>query len=218
VAFSLGDQVGPSDAGQLATDDLLGIVNIHAASFRREFVATILDRRVYLLLPNLESADAAVGPVRQAVTAARHHLNAAAQAAIGPVVDSITAAAESRRGADEALAVAENHSVVTFDTLRAVLAVDVAAQALAGRPELSEPALERLIADERDLARTLLKHLESGSDVGRVAELLHIHPTTVRYRLRRASELLDIDLDEPDRRLALHLELRAALRGSQSGA
>ncbi|MGH3675415.1 MAG: helix-turn-helix domain-containing protein, partial [Mycobacterium sp.] len=38
---------------------------------------------------------------------------------------------------------------------------------------------------------------------------LHVHPNTVRYRVRRIETLLSTSLDDPDDRLVLALGLRA---------
>jgi DNA-binding PucR family transcriptional regulator len=42
-----------------------------------------------------------------------------------------------------------------------------------------------------------------------VAAELGVHPQTVRYRLRRLRELFGAALEDPDRRFALELALRA---------
>ncbi|MBB2910481.1 hypothetical protein FHS43_001744 [Streptosporangium becharense] len=48
-----------------------------------------------------------------------------------------------------------------------------------------------------DLLRTLEVHLETGLDRRRTAELLHVHPNTVDYRLRRAVSLTGLDPADP---------------------
>jgi len=40
---------------------------------------------------------------------------------------------------------------------------------------------------------TLRAYLDSDLDVGRTAEVLYVHPNTVRYRLRRISDLTGLD-------------------------
>ena len=52
----------------------------------------------------------------------------------------------------------------------------------------------------------------SGSVV-RTAERLHLHRNAVTNRLRTITELLDVDLEDPDQRLALQLACRARLLG-----
>ncbi|WP_200301037.1 PucR family transcriptional regulator [Streptomyces adelaidensis] len=65
------------------------------------------------------------------------------------------------------------------------------------------------------LAETLLAWLLGGSNVPDVAARLHIHPQTVRYRLRQLEKLFGDALHDPGTRLDLILALRAeALRDS----
>ncbi|MEO5708835.1 MAG: helix-turn-helix domain-containing protein [Nocardioidaceae bacterium] len=60
-----------------------------------------------------------------------------------------------------------------------------------------------------DYSRLLLTHLDHARDAGRTAGALAVHPNTVRYRLRRAAELFDLDLGSADQVLPLWLALRA---------
>ncbi|MFF1545768.1 PucR family transcriptional regulator [Streptomyces sp. NPDC058291] len=65
------------------------------------------------------------------------------------------------------------------------------------------------------LAETLLAWLLGGSNVPDVATRLHVHPQTVRYRLRQLEKLFGDALHEPATRLDLILALRAEeLRGA----
>ncbi|MDI5943803.1 helix-turn-helix domain-containing protein, partial [Micromonospora sp. DH15] len=63
-------------------------------------------------------------------------------------------------------------------------------------------------AARRALAETLATWLDTQGQVVETARLLHTHPQTVRYRMRRLRERYGADLDDPDARLALHLALR----------
>ena len=45
----------------------------------------------------------------------------------------------------------------------------------------------------------------------KTAQKLHLHRNAVANRLRGITELLEIDLDDPDQRLALQLACRARL-------
>jgi hypothetical protein len=69
--------------------------------------------------------------------------------------------------------------------------------------------LARLRPGQRDrIAETLLAWLQSGENAATVAQQIHVHPQTVRYRLRRVQELFGDQLRDPDRRFELHLALR----------
>ena len=70
--------------------------------------------------------------------------------------------------------------------------------------------LDRLKPAVRDrLAETLLCWLQHGGNANEVATLLHVHPQTVRYRLRQIDELFGGELREPDGRFELEMALRA---------
>jgi sugar diacid utilization regulator len=59
--------------------------------------------------------------------------------------------------------------------------------------------------------KTLAAYLDQQGSIIRTAEVLHLHRNAVTYRVRRITELLDVDLDDPDQRLALQLACRARL-------
>ncbi|WP_328466022.1 helix-turn-helix domain-containing protein [Actinoplanes sp. NBC_00393] len=75
--------------------------------------------------------------------------------------------------------------------------------ALAGQPMLAGFLRDELLArldpaDEfhRDLVGTALAYLDRGQRLDRTAESLHLHPNTVRYRLRRLRELTEFGAAE----------------------
>jgi len=71
-------------------------------------------------------------------------------------------------------------------------------------------AIEALPALERDrLLETLEAWLAHQRHTPRIAEALHVHPQTVRYRLAKLRELLGDALETPDGRFELELALRA---------
>jgi DNA-binding PucR family transcriptional regulator len=197
-------------------DELAAILTVHAAAYRRAALVEQLAGRVYLLLPALDNVTGATAMLRQAMTAVRRHLDPEARAAIGPVVDSALAAARSRRGAELALSLAgagsPAESVSGFDTARPRLLITAIENCLAGQPHLLDPRISSLIQSDADGAWTLLNYLEAGSDVGRVAAQMHLHPTTVRYRLRRATQAVGIDPSGGADRFAMHVQLRCGLR------
>jgi DNA-binding PucR family transcriptional regulator len=63
-----------------------------------------------------------------------------------------------------------------------------------------------------DYVATLRAWLEQAGDVGRAAAQLHVHPNTLRYRLRRMAAVAPLELDSPSARLALQLQLAAVAR------
>jgi DNA-binding PucR family transcriptional regulator len=70
--------------------------------------------------------------------------------------------------------------------------------------------LERLRPAQQDrLAETLLAWLQHGCNANEVAVSVHVHPQTVRYRLRQVDDLFGDQLRDPDRRFELEIALRA---------
>jgi sugar diacid utilization regulator len=72
--------------------------------------------------------------------------------------------------------------------------------------------LEKLGPARADTAiRTLAAYLDEQGSIVRTAQKLHLHRNAVANRLRGITELLEMDLDDPDQRLALQLACRARL-------
>ncbi len=60
-----------------------------------------------------------------------------------------------------------------------------------------------------EAVRTLRAYLDRGGSLVAAGRDLHLHRNAVAYRIKRISEQLAVDLDDPDQRLALHLACRA---------
>lgn len=58
------------------------------------------------------------------------------------------------------------------------------------------------------MVETLDAYVHSGFSVEEAAQLLHVHPNTLRYRLRRVQERFGMDLSHGDQRFLLELGLR----------
>ena len=74
--------------------------------------------------------------------------------------------------------------------------------------------LEKLGQARADTAiRTLAAYLDEQGSIGKTAQRLHLHRNAVANRIRGIIELLDVDFEDPDQRLALQLACRARLLG-----
>jgi DNA-binding PucR family transcriptional regulator len=73
-------------------------------------------------------------------------------------------------------------------------------------------AYAQLLAYDRErnasMIETLRAWLNAHGDVITAAAASHVHQNTFRYRLRRLSEIAEVDLDDPQARFALELQLR----------
>jgi DNA-binding PucR family transcriptional regulator len=72
-----------------------------------------------------------------------------------------------------------------------------------------EPFADLTPRARKRMTETLLAYLRLQGAVPAIAEELHIHPQTVRYRLARLRELLGDQLDDADARFELEAVLRS---------
>jgi DNA-binding PucR family transcriptional regulator len=79
-------------------------------------------------------------------------------------------------------------------------------------PTAVPPQLDALLqADPRGrLVGTLETYLRHGGSAPAAAKVLHIHRTTLHYRLDRIRDITGCDLDDGETRLLLHLGLKIA--------
>ena len=94
---------------------------------------------------------------------------------------------------------AESRTTVLLDEIVTMIAAD---------DRLVDPRVGALRAKDPVLVDTLRAYLDAFGDVAAAAAGLHVHPNTVRYRVRRIEEMLDSSLSDPDVRLLLSLSLR----------
>lgn len=97
-----------------------------------------------------------------------------------------------------------------WDALVVHRAVGADGTAVAGDPVST--LLEHDMQHGTDYVATLDAWLDYHAEPSRAARTLVIHPNTLRYRLRRLQDLIDVDLDDPRQRLALKLRIESARR------
>jgi hypothetical protein len=132
--------------------------------------------------------------------------------AVGPTV-SVTEAAGSIRWAQQALGLArqgllDDTYVIRCADHMSTLIIFRDSELLGLLAEARLAPLTRLRPSQQDrLAETLLAWLQSARNANEVALRLHIHPQTVRYRLRQLAELFGDQLHEPAPNLRFELEM-----------
>jgi hypothetical protein len=78
-------------------------------------------------------------------------------------------------------------------------------------PERICPGITALLAERTGMYEaTVRAYLDSGANAQQTAALLHIHRTTLYWRLARVADLLSVDLSSGEDRLKLHLALKLA--------
>ncbi|GLX97074.1 PucR family transcriptional regulator [Herbidospora sp. NBRC 101105] len=136
--------------------------------------------------------------------------------AVAPAGSDISGIVHGKAQADRVLRVMrEGHTglrVAQLDDVQTLALVLELRDLAAARDERPGGAIARLMEyDERNnagLVETLEAWLDALGDVGRAANALFIHPNTLRYRLKRVTEVGEIDLTDPEQRFAAMLQLR----------
>ncbi|MBC3840613.1 PucR family transcriptional regulator [Streptacidiphilus sp. 4-A2] len=145
--------------------------------------------------------------------------------AVGGPAESMGRIADVRAQADAALRALRHPAVrgpavrTVEDMALAVLLLHLAdATEALGLPDAGG-ALYRLRQEEGQdgpLAETLAAYLAAAGATDTAAEALHIHPNTMRYRLRRIRTVSGLDFADADAMLLAHLQLR--VRELRTGA
>ncbi|MHA6763471.1 PucR family transcriptional regulator [Streptacidiphilus sp. PAMC 29251] len=210
----------------LTRADTLNVIAVHAAARHRGALVAPVGDRVYVLLAELPrdiSPDLLRGWAEDVSDAARGHLAAPLRGAVGRVVPTLAAAPASRAEADRVLdAMASGRiaaAVAALSDVRAEVLLGELLALLAANPEIRDPRLTALVAQDAkhggQLADSVLAWLDHLGDVREAADELHVHPNTVRYRIRRAEQLTGLDLRSPEQRLLAMLQLRLPPRNQQ---
>ncbi|WP_457031376.1 PucR family transcriptional regulator [Kitasatospora sp. P5_F3] len=214
---------------ELTRAEVTGLISVHTAARHRSALLAPIDSRVYVLLPELPAGLAMVTVrdwAQEVVVAAREHLGVQLRAAIGSTVDGLAAVPESRAQADRILDAMGRGGVATevaalIDVQAEVLVSEVLAL-LQERGGLRDPRLTALseydLRHGTRLAESVLAWLDALGEVRVAADALHIHPNTLRYRVRRAEQLTGIDLAQPQQRLLAMLQLRLPAEPDQGHA
>ncbi len=171
---------------------------------------------VYTILPSGDDGATVVAWVRS--LAAEMPDGVRVLAGVGGAAGRLELAA-SRQEADESLAVhatsrpgtdPSRPAVVYDQAWHEILLRRLRDSASAGRAPARGPVAELRRTDHErgtHYVETLRAWLECQADLAAAAARLRVHPNTVRYRMRRMAELTPLDLDDPDKRLAMIVSL-----------
>lgn len=197
---------------ELDPDRIADALSLHLSSIDARAVSALVDDVAYVVIAGTAEAARRVlsGFVQRGVE------RAAVVVGLGRPAADVAEAHRSRSEADEVAA-----ALVTRGTAGVVGTIDDAfldvvtlrvgdvlgAQGWSDTGPL--PLLARHDAEHAtDLVKTARVYLAHGGDVRRAADDLHVHPNTLRNRVRRAAQVCGVDLDDADTRLAVMLQLR----------
>ncbi|MFE5208977.1 PucR family transcriptional regulator [Streptomyces sp. NPDC056600] len=232
VAFDLRDTTARADGtwrdARLAEAAVL--VSVHAAAHRRDALVAQACGQIYAMLPEpagsavaedtADAAATAAEPVllrwaENLVAALRQHTRTPVQACVAGTAARLEEIPEVKLRGHRGLRIMADDPrwrVGAYSGLVSSMLVREAVELMAARGGVRHPGLTALVAHDAghgtELARSLRLYLDAFGDVGPVAEVLNVHPNTLRYRVRKAAAVAGLDLDDPEHRLAAMLQLR----------
>lgn len=129
---------------------------------------------------------------------------------------SISELGDARRDADRALEAlafrGDDPAVATIDDVRSLAILAEIEELAAERPALLAGPVRAMLEPSASTppwcAATLHAYFAYFGSLSAAAAALGIHTNTLRYRIARIAELFRLDLDDPDERLVLSLQLR----------
>jgi DNA-binding PucR family transcriptional regulator len=221
LAAAVDDDGGGLDGAgdrQAQRQRLADAIAMHFAAVHPLACSALLSGTIYGLLPVRSEAAGEAQAVRLANDfLARIGRREPVQIGIGRVASGPRGIVQSREGAERALRVRLEHGaagpqVALFSDIHIEsLLLELRDRMSAGDEQATGPVARLFEADQANdtrLVETLRAWLDALGDVAAAAAALHIHPNTLRYRLRRIAEVGEMDLADPEARFAAQLQLR----------
>jgi DNA-binding PucR family transcriptional regulator len=201
----------------LKRERALGYVALYFEAFRRHSAAIAIGRCVYVLLPSPDEStpDRLVRMAHDIIEHTENAIRVTLHAGIGSLVTDLDDVLVSRREADQVLRVLQHQpreAVAHIEGVRSQAILLELRDLAADRPQLRFGKLQTLIDHDHDkhteYLASLRAYLDARGDVGQAALSLGVHPNTLRYRIRRLTEISGLDLDAAEERLIAELQLR----------
>lgn len=196
---------------------IVDLVNLYCEAWHPQACCAPASGVIYALLPGAEKAARRLRLFSEEIASVvERSTSVAVHVAIGPLAAELDQVPRSRQAADLVLRALRKSS----STTEIASVDDVRSRAILLELSEYESALMRIAHDpvaeihaydvenSSSYGQTLLTYLDMFGDVNQAASRLSIHENTMRYRMRRANELFDIDMEDPESRLVLWLQLR----------
>lgn len=195
-------------------DRITNALRLRASAFRSDAVTTIIDNRIYVLFPQADHEVAVSDWAYYTVRVVEDRAGISVRAAVAVPIARLHGVPEARREVDRVLDTTDDHEtskVTTLAASRTAVLLGEILDLVADHERLRDPRIDRLVSyDDKntsDMQFTLTAYLTAFGDVKKAASSLKVHPNTLRYRIRRAEQIMGISLDEPDTRLLTELQL-----------
>ncbi|SDQ28903.1 DNA-binding transcriptional regulator, PucR family [Arthrobacter crystallopoietes] len=206
-----------SQADEISLLRLVDLVTTQCESHRQGAHCVLIGTTIYALFA--DAAASALGSIealaRRLIERSAATLPVQLRVSTGSAAATVAGISRSRHDADLVLLMlASGRSDGAYASAQEVRSrltlLELAAQ-FRNTPRLMSPAATRMVEFDAksgtDYAKTLRTYLDLSRDSAKTAAALSLHQNTLRYRLRRLSELFGIDLGQPEDTLVLWLSL-----------
>lgn len=190
---------------------------VHLSAVHPRAVAGLIGDVAYGVLPSARGTGEVEERAHRIATDFLSRISPRSRAllAIGPLAPDGLALAQSRAGADRALRVLREGDtdlrLASLSDVRVDSMLLELADIISAREEPLDGPLAILIAYDTkhggQMVETLAAWLDAFGDVAEASEMMHVHPSTLRYRLRRIAEVAGFDLEDPRSRFGAMLDL-----------
>jgi len=210
----------PLDDGPSVLISHLGsALSRYVLAFRSDAGVATTTRAAYVLLPGGDE-DAALRLARGALSSLASTFADRVRVGVGRVTNDPATLPALRREVDDVLRViTDDVSLPTVARLADVhtrVLMQHVRETLEREPRLKHPGILAMLAHDSehktDFALSVVAWLDAMGDVRATSAQLGVHANTLRYRLRRATELFALDLEDADERLAIWVQLRTPTR------
>ncbi|MFT4164901.1 MAG: helix-turn-helix domain-containing protein [Microlunatus sp.] len=195
--------------------DVAAAVRLHAGAYARESLVTTTEQRIYLLIPQVRTTGLSAW-VASMLERLGRRAGLTLRAAVATPVAALTDLGSARAEVDRVLDRVGTDRVSTLADSRTSVLLGEIADLVAEQEQLRDPRLQTLIDDDElrggSLVESVERYLDRFGDVRAAAAELHVHPNTLRYRIRRAEHVLGMSLDDSEDRLLLQIQLQCRRR------
>ncbi len=198
-------------------DRLADVLALSASAFRSDAQVGSRGSRVYVVFPQTTKRSSLQSWIGGTIGALRTELDLQLRAVVAAPLAGLSGLAAVRADIDRVLDSVERHpdsfpAVTSLAEARTTVLLDEIVTMVGTDRRLVDPRVRELQTRDPVMAQTLRVYLDEFGDVATAARQLHVHPNTVRYRIRRIETILTTSLADPDVRLLLSLGLRVLER------
>lgn len=205
--------VGFASCGEFDIGALAPAIRLHASAFRRDSLVTTIGERIYALFPGVVSGTGISGWAADAVGRIERRTSLALRAAVASPIADLEAVAVARFEVDRVLdGTTGEVRVTTLEESRTSVLLGEILELIGNHEQLRDPRIAELdrydASNDSRMRESLEAYLTCFGDVRSAADRLHVHPNTLRYRIRRVEQILELDLADSDARLLVEIQLR----------